>query len=66
MNSYIVMVDRIYRETMVVTAASEEEARQKALNFDYDDVIDTEPMDELVESSMTVELSEEDIDEDDE
>lgn len=66
MNSYIVMVDRIYRDTIVVTAASEEEARRKVLDLDYDDVIDTEPMDDFVESSMTVELSEEDIDEDDE
>lgn len=63
MNSYLVFVDRIHRETVVVTAASEEEARQRVLNGDYDDVIDSEPMDDFVENSMTVELSEEDVDE---
>lgn len=65
MNSYLVFVDRIHRESIVVTATSEEEARQKVLDHDYDDVIDSEPMDEFVESSMTVELSEEDVDEED-
>lgn len=62
MNTYIVLVDRVYRETAVVTARSEEEAIEKVMDDDYDDVIDTEPM-SAVEGTAVVELQEEDVEE---
>ena len=60
MNTYLVSAKRIYVEKIIVTAASEEEARQKVLDDDYDDCIDSDPCD-ILEDGMTIQLDEVDV-----
>lgn len=60
MNSYIVFIDRVHRETVLVTASSEDAALEKVVEDRYDDIIDSECMGWVTESA-TMMMDEEDV-----